>query len=293
MIAYGTNIKSDIPFLLNLSQDTEIRYEVELSSKVPDELKNAIRCGSHFYRAHGRDVYLYSDKEFSANRTGQPCCYEVKDIVCFYWIGGERNIYYDLDSDIDVNLLSFWFIHLFLPLYMTLEDMYHFLHAGAVEVAGKPILFIAPSMGGKSTMIDYFIKQGHRLISDDKVATFVDNGIFKTVGSHPYHRPYRKFEELGYRVEKFTKKFIPIHTFYEFESVESDADIVIEEIKGFAKLNALMSNYMYAFSYLKPGQLKYFSSMLRCTKIFHIQIPWNIERLDEVYNLICKHSKSL
>jgi len=35
MTVYGTKIKSDITFLLNLSHKTETRYELELSSKVP------------------------------------------------------------------------------------------------------------------------------------------------------------------------------------------------------------------------------------------------------------------
>ena len=171
--------------------------------------------------------------------------------------------------------------------------MYDFLHAGAVEVEGNPILFIAPSMGGKSTMTDYFIKRGHPLISDDKVPTFIADGKFMAVGSHPYHRPYRKFEELGYRVENFTTDFKPIHAFYELEGVEGDADITIEEIKGFEKFDALLPNYLYMFSYLKPKRLKYLSSMLNGIKVFRVQVPWDMERLGEVHDAICKHSKGL
>ena len=165
-IVYGTKIKSDIALPLNLSHGTEIRYEAELSSQLPDKLRKAITYGFPFYSAHGRKVYLYSDRALDGGETGQPWCYEVKDIVRFYWNGDERTIYYELDNKGEINLLGFWFIHLFFPLYLTLENMYDFLHAGAVEVAGKPILFIEPSMGGKSTMTDYFIKQGHLLISD-------------------------------------------------------------------------------------------------------------------------------
>ncbi len=293
MTVYGTKIKSDIAFPLDLSQETETRYEVELSSKVPTELKKYIICGFPLYCAHGRKVYLYSDREFDGSEVGQPWCYEVQDIVMFYWIGGERTIYYELNEKGNANLLGFWFIHLLLPLYMTLENMYDFLHAGAVEVEGKPIFFIAPSMGGKSTMTDYFIKQGHPLISDDKVPTFIQDGKFMAVGSHPYHRPYRKFEELGYRVEKFTTEFNPIHAFYELEGVEGDADITIEEIKGFAKFDVLLPNYLYMFSYLKPKRLKYLSKMLNDVRVFHVQVPWDIERLGEVHNVICNHSKGI
>jgi len=292
MIVYGTKIKSDIDFPLDLSHETETRYEVELSLEVPPEFKKVITCGVYLYWAHDRKVYLYSNRVFEGTEVGQPWCYEVEDVVTFYWVGGERTIYYELGEKGDADLLSFWFIHLLLPLYMTLENMYDFIHAGAVEVKDKPIFFIAPSMGGKSTMTDYFIKQGHPLISDDKVPTFIKDGKFMAVGSHPYHRPYRKFEELGYRVEKFTIEFKPIHVFYELEGVDGDAEITIEEINGFAKFDALFPNYLYMFSWLKSKRLKYLSSMLNSIKVFHVKVPWDVERLDEVHDMICRHSRS-
>ena len=293
MSVYGTKITSDIDFPLDLSQETETRYEVELSSKVPKHLKHSITCGFYLYWAHDRNVYLYSNREFDGSEVGQPWCYEVEDVMTFYWTGGERTIYYELGEKGDANLLGFWFIHLLLPLYMTLENMYDFLHAGAVEVDGNPIFFIAPSMGGKSTMTDYFLKQGHPLVSDDKVPTFIHDGKFMAVGSHPYHRPYRKFEELGYRVEKFTDSFKPIHAFYALEGVEGDADITIEEVKGFAKFDTLLPNYLYMFSWLKPQRLKYLSQMLNTIRVFHVTVPWDRQRLGEVHDVICKHSKEV
>ena len=293
MIVYGTKIKSDIDFPINLKHKTAIKYELELSSKVSDELKKSITCGFPVHWAHGRNVYFYSDREFEGSEIGQPWCYEVEDVVRFYWLGGEQSIYYELDEKGNANLLSFWFIHLLLPLYLTLEEKYDFLHAGAVEVEGKPILFIAPSMGGKSTMTDYFIKQGHTLISDDKVPTFIKDGKFMAVGSFPYHRPYRKSEDLGYHVVNFTTDFKPIHAFYVIEAVDRDLNISIEEIKGYQKFDTLLPNYLYRFSYLKPKRLQYISKMLNDIKVFHVQVPWDMERLGEVHDTIYQHSKGL
>lgn len=293
MIIYGTKIKSDIELPLDLTHATKARYELELSSNVPETLQGFITCGFPFYQAHGRDVFLYSDRELDGSDIGQPWCYEVKDVVRFYWIGGEGIIYYELDEEGDAALLGFWLIHLLLPLYFTLENKYDFLHAGAVEVDGKPIFFIAPSMGGKSTMTDYFIKQGHTLISDDKVATFIDKGRFMAVGSHPYHRPYRKFEELGYRVDNFAIEIKSIHAFYVLESVAKDAPIYIEEIKGFEKFNTLLPNYLYPFSHLKPRGLHYLSSMLTTIKMFRVKVPWDMARLKDVHRMICEHSHDL
>lgn len=70
MTVYGTKIKSDIDFSLDLSQETETRYEIELSSKVPTELKNSITCGFPLYWAHDRKVYFYSDREFDGSDAG-------------------------------------------------------------------------------------------------------------------------------------------------------------------------------------------------------------------------------
>ena len=139
-------------------------------------------------------------------------------------------------------------------------------------------------------MTDYFIKRGHTLVSDDKVPTFIQDGTFMAVGSHPYHRPYRKFEELGYRVENFSESFKPIHAFYELEGVDADADVGIEEITGFQKFDVLLPNYLYMFSWLKPRRLEYLSRMLNTIRVFHVRVPWERERLGEVYDAICVHS---
>ena len=175
MIVYGTEINSDIDFPLNLPKNLPSRYQINLSSQVPEELITSITCGFPLYQAHGRKVYLYSDQIFDRSKIGQPWCYEVKDIVRFYWSSGSTNIYYIIDGEGNIELLSFWFIHLLLPLFFTLENMYDFLHGGAVEVCSKPIILTAPSMGGKSTLTEYFLKRGHKLISDDKIPTFIND----------------------------------------------------------------------------------------------------------------------
>ena len=149
MKVYGTKIKSDIDFPQDLSQETETRYEVELFSSIPVELKQSITCGFPLYWAYDRNVYLYSDRLFDGSEVGQPWCYEVKDVVTFCWTGGEETIYYELHKEGNADLLGFWFIHLLLPRYMTLENRYDFFHAGVVEIESKPILFM-PSEGAEA-----------------------------------------------------------------------------------------------------------------------------------------------
>ena len=291
MIVYGTKIVSDIAFSLDLPHEAKTRYEIELSQNIPSWLKDSITCGFPFYQAHGRNVYLYSDRIFGKSELDQPWCYEVKDVVKFFWFGGDRTIYYALDDEGDEKLLSFWFIHLLLPLYFTFEDMYDIFHAGAVEIGGKPVLFIAPSMGGKSTLTDFFLKRGHTLVSDDKVPTYESDGVFMLTSSHPFHRPYRRFEELGYYVENFMNGFRPIYAFYKLEAAQANAEVFIEEIRGFEKFHALLPNYLYMFPYLMPKRFSYLSKMLNNINVYRVQLPWSLDRLDDVYHAICDHSK--
>jgi hypothetical protein len=293
MVAYGTKIKSDIAFPLDLSQETEVQHEVALLSPVPKELKAAITCGFPLYRTHGRRVYLYSDRLFDGSDIGQPWHYEVKGVASFYWRGGEGTIYYRLHKESNVELLSFWFVHLMLPLYLTMEGKYDFFHGGSVEIDGKAVLFCAPSMGGKSTLTDYFIRQGHPLISDDKIPTFVKKKTLMLAGSHPYHRPYRKFEELGYRVTHFSTHFLPMHALYVLEKVAFDAPISIDEVYGFKKFDAMLPHYLYAFPFLKKQRMVYLAQLLNRVRVFTVKRPWDLERLDEVYASICAHSNTL
>lgn len=293
MNVYGVKIESDIVFPLVLPENSFHRYVVQLSSQVPVSLRSAVTCGAPFYAAHGRKVYLYSDRVFDGYEAEQPWCYDVAGVARFYWISGERKIYYEWAEEGTVELLAFWFIHLLLPLYLTLESMCDFLHAGAVALAGKEILFIAPSMGGKSTLVDYCLKQGDALISDDKVPTFIEGEQYMVSGSHPYHRPYRKFEVLGDYAEHFQSEARPIHAFYVLEPSEPDAEIRITEVKGMKKFEILSPNYLYTFPFLVQQRLLYLGRMLDNIKMFTLQRPWDLSCQAAVYAALSEHSCSL
>jgi hypothetical protein len=292
MIVYGTKIHTDINFPLKLPRTAETKYELKLSANPPAELINAITCGIPFYQAHGRRVYLYSNQAIDSSKPSQPWCYEIKDALRFYWWGGEKTIYYVLDKNGNSKLLSFWFIHLLLPLFFTLEHMYDFLHGGAVEVNSKPIMFIAPSMGGKSTLTDFFLKQGHTLISDDKIPTFIKNDGFFITGSHPYHRPYRKDEELGFHADNFMTASKHINTLYFLKKAEQNATINIHEITGYKKFDILFPNYLYMFNFLRTHRLHYLSKILNILRVFQISIPWDLHRLPDIHYKICNHLNS-
>jgi hypothetical protein len=216
----------------------------------------------------------------------------VTDVVSFTWSGGSSAIYYQLHQQGTQDLLTFWFVHIFLPLYLTLERGYDFIHSAAVEIAGEPVLFIAPSTGGKSTLGDYFLKRGHPLLSDDKVATFLHDNKFWAVPSHPHHRPFREFEVLGYPVDNFAASAKPIHAFYLLEQGEPGDPVKISEVTGFRKFEELLPNYLYSFRFLQQQRLRWLAQLADQSLVFRVRRPWNLERQQEVYDAICTHSQS-
>lgn len=245
------------------------------------------------YTTHGRELYLHTDRELARSAPGQPWRLAVEGVVSFTWIGGEPIIEYELHQQGTQPLLVFWFVHIFLPLHLTLERGYDFIHASAVEVDEQPVLFIAPSTGGKSTLGDYFMKQGHPMLSDDKVATFLSDGQYFAVPSHPHHRPFREFEVLGYPVEPFAERARPIHAFYVLEPAEPDADTEITEITGFRKFEQLLPNYLFSFTYLQQQRLRWLAQLADQSLVFRVSRPWNLERMHEVYEAICAHSRGI
>ncbi len=240
-----------------------------------------------------RELWLHSDRPLGRSFPGQPWRMEVAGLVNFYWCGGEPTLYYQSEQECTQELLVFWFVHIFLPLYLALERGYDFIHAAAVEVADKPVLFIAPSTGGKSTLGDYFLKQGHPMLSDDKVATFLHEDKFFAVPSHPHHRPFRQVEVLGYPVKHFATCAKPIHACYLLERGEPDSDVEITEVTGFRKFEELLPHYLYSFQFLQQQRLRWLAQLTNQSLIFRVRRPWNLGRQHEVYHAICTHSRSL
>ena len=112
-------------------------------------------------------------------------------------------------------------------------------------------------------------------------------------GSHPYHRPYRKFEELGHYVENFSSAFKPIQGFYGIKSVAADGDIKISEVRGAAKFSALLPHYLYRFSFFEKKRMHYLIAMLNAVRVFDVTVPRNLKKLPEVHNTIYNHSRDL
>ncbi|MEH6584843.1 MAG: hypothetical protein V7754_23185, partial [Halioglobus sp.] len=261
---YGVKVFTDQPLFNHTNSLSAVapgeHAPLQLKQSTTNTLKE-LNDKTPLYSTHGRELWLKTDRTLALSTPGQPWRMEVTDVVSFSWTGGEPTINYQLHEKGTPELLTFWFVHIFLPLQLTLERGYDFIHCAAVEVDSDPILFIAPSTGGKSTLGDYFLKQGHPMLSDDKAATFLHEGQFYAAPSHPHHRPFREFETLGYPLDNFSTHARPIHAFYLLEPGEPDSDIAITEVTGFRKFEELMPNYLYNFRFLRQQRLTWLAQL--------------------------------
>ena len=289
MIAYGYNIKCSGVLEEHQKEEESSSHSIVVTKASSSNMKETMRYKLSFHNNQGRDLTLYTDRIFACTQKEQLWLFEVKDVVTLFWYSGRENVKYIAHENFTDELLKYWCLHIFLPTFFTIEEKYDFLHAGAVEVDGKPILFIAESFGGKSTMTDFFMKQGHVMVSDDKVASYESEGTFFAVPSHPHHRPHRKMEDLGFYVENTAKTPKPIHAIYELEKAEADDPIAITKLFGVEKFKSLRYRSELNLSFLKSKRFTFISRLAKAVPVYKVTVPWDLERLPEVYRKIVEH----
>lgn len=285
-IAYDTAISTKLDLRPYLLEGSEGRYALEVVLGGDNLVEDQFKFRLHLTASHGRDLSLATDRELSASMPGQPWCFEVEGVVRFTWKGGSRLVAIESLKECTDKLIAFWLIHIFLPLYFTLEGWYEVIHACAVEVDGHAVLFTGPSHGGKSTLTDFFLQQGHSLISDDKVATFADDGRYFAVPSHPNHRPYRRAEDLGHRVERFSRQVQHIDRIYALKAAEPDAPVRIEAVKGHRKFADLLPSHLFDLGIERERRIRYLTALLGWVPVYRVTLPWELKRLKAVHDAI-------
>lgn len=240
-----------------------------------------------------RNVTLATDREFTVPSDDQRWIFTVENVISFAWETQSGKISYRFLAEATEDIFRFWLYHIVAPIYFSIGQVYKFLHAGAVEIEDKSVLFMAPSHGGKSTLTDYFIQHGHPLITDDKMATFERDGVYYAVPSHPYHRPFRTVEVLGHVCENPATHIRPIHAIYILEKSEPDAQITIRALKGVEKFSRLHEGGEMNFSFFTPQYVTYLAGLANRVNVFAITVPHDMERLREVYAMIKNHTLQL
>ncbi|WP_415407102.1 hypothetical protein ACLHDG_00845 [Sulfurovum sp. CS9] len=240
----------------------------------------------------GQEVQYRSSIPFEEADEKFSWALEIKGVVTLVWDAKERKIFYRKGDDFTAQRLRFWVFHTFFPIVLELERTYRILHVGSVEIGGKPVLFSASSFGGKSTLTDYFIRQGHTMLCDDSMAIEKRGNIYYAISSYPFHRPYRELETLGYPVENFATKSKPLHAVYLLEKSDPDAAVEITELKGIEKFKAFHYSSFINFNFMKQERFEFFTEMAKQIPVYRVTVPWDMERLEEVYDTIKTHNKT-
>ena len=216
---------------------------------------------------------------------------EIEGVLKLVWFPQRATIGYEKGKGFSPERLRFWLYHTFLPLLFQMEERYDILHAGCVEVRGKAVLFIAPSFGGKSTLTHFFLQQGHRLLSDDTLAVKrMKNGKYHAIASWPFYRPYREAEVLGKETTAFVTKPLEIVAVYRLEKTEVTSTVFITKSKGVEKFKTIHYGSFIPLSFLKQRTFAFHTSFAQSIPLYRVTIPWEKERLDEVYQTVLKQT---
>ncbi|ADV45948.1 hypothetical protein [Nitratifractor salsuginis] len=211
---------------------------------------------------------------------------EVEGVLTLMWRHKTHSIEYIPHQAFTPERLRYWVYHTFLPQILELEGIYHILHVGSVEINEKALLFSAFSYGGKSTLTDYFVRRGHALLSDDTLGILQKASDYYAIPSYPFLRPFRKAETLGKRVENFKRKPLPITALFSLQKASPDAPVAVEKLIGIEKYKVLHYTPFAPFEFTKIQRFFYFAKMAESLPVYRLHIPWELSRLEEVYDTI-------
>jgi len=278
--------------LLQTLPQKEAREIIPVRESTQKEISELLPFAYDWITMSGQKARYLSVAPFTTDYHDMSFGLEIKDSLTLAWDKNKKEILYNKKKGYSPEKLQFWLYHTFMPILLELTNIYHILHVGAVEIENRVVLFSGPSFGGKSTMTDYFIKQGHTMLSDDTLAVEEADGKYYAIPSYPFHRPYRKLEDLGYPVEKFATKVKPVNSVYLLNKSDTETEIEIKELKGIEKFKALHYSIFIMFEFMKQERFTFFTKMAKKIPIYEITYPHSLDRLPEVYQKIVEHEIS-
>lgn len=269
------------------------KHKLYIKSKNSSWLLTRLSFKTDWLTMSEKKIRYFSEKPFATKCKSISWALEIEETMVLIWDSNRREIYYEELMYYTADKLLFWILHTFLPLVLELDDKYKILHMGSVEVREKAILFSALSYGGKSTLTDYFLKKGHALIGDDTVALEKKNNKYSVISSYPYYRPYREVGTLGFLSENYSLYARELQCIYVLKKVESKESVNIQKICGVKKFKALhLSSYIF-FDYMQEERFSFFSRISSLIDVYEISVPWELSRLNEVYEMILLHTQKM
>ena len=111
--------------------------------------------------------------------------------------------------------------------------------------------------------------------------------------AHPFCRARRSSEDLGRRSAEIMPRPQPSLCFYLLEPAGAGDRVQIKEIRGMKKIELLLPHCLYTLTYLQPKRMQYLADLVNAVPIFRLLLPWDLNRLPEVYERLAGHAASL
>ena len=175
------------------------------------------------------------------------------------------------------------------------------LHANAIEIDGSAVAFMGPSGYGKSTLADWFTRQGYRMVADDVCAIRLERGVPMVEPGIPRLRlwedalaargstsdgltrsfsrdpAYRKFD-FPLPVEAGTAAALPLAAIY---LLDRGPSLRLEPLSGLAAAQALFA-HTYRGEYVRGagsprGHLEICMAIASAAPCFLAERRWSLD----------------
>jgi len=290
--AFGLNIDSEIPFL-DMPRMEGAPDVVVNCGKVPSEIPNAKIKGVRYQAGPG--AFLL----------------QVDGIAGYYITEGRRILIERKPGATDEEILLFLMGSAMGALLHQRNILP--LHAGAVQVDGKAVLFIGPSSIGKSTLAGGFQKRGYALLADDVCAVSA-NGDGEAIAIPGFPRLKLWADTLNkldteksgltrVRLDHDFKKYfvpfnntapepMPVRSVFVLQSTNTD-QFEVEELMGMGRIEPLL-NHTYRPRFLeglggKKAHFRLCSQVADKARVIKVVRPRKGFRLDELMDLAERH----
>lgn len=226
---------------------------------------------------NGRDIRYYRGKYWGL---------EIRGLFVLVWDRDNSSIRYIKKNNYTREALFYWVLHTFLPMVLQIEERFTIVHTGCVEINKSATLLLAPSFGGKSTLVSHFLKKEFNILCDDTLGIDMIDNKYYAIPSYPFYRPYREVESLGIEIKNFNSTPKPINSIYLLQKSPPNSPIEIVEIFGIEKFKTLHFSLFIDFESIKKESFAFLMKLSNHIPIYKISVPWDLDRLDEVHNSI-------